>query len=121
MRIGELAERTGVSTRALRYYEQRGLLASERAANGYREYPPEAVNRVHGIRLLLDSGLTSDDVRELRGCLALDLVNEPECAEAVELYENRLRAVRERIDVLTRTRDRLERHLDDAGTGGGPG
>ncbi|WP_017572465.1 MerR family transcriptional regulator [Nocardiopsis halotolerans] len=121
MRIGELATRTGVSTRALRYYEQRGLLGSERAANGYREYAPDAVERARGIRLLLDSGLTSDDVRELRGCLALDLVNEPECAEALELYENRLRAVRERIDTLSRTRDRLERHLHGDGTDGEPG
>ncbi|GAA1449189.1 MerR family transcriptional regulator [Nocardiopsis tropica] len=111
MRIGELARRTGASTRALRYYEQRGLLGSERAANGYREYPPEAVERVRGIRLLLDSGLTSDDVRELRGCLQLDLVNEPECEEALALYQQRLRAVRERIDALTATRARLERHL----------
>ena len=111
MRIGELAEQTGASTRALRYYEQRGLLGSERAPNGYREYPPEAVERVRGIRLLLNSGLTSDDVRELRGCLRLELVNEPECEEALVLYEQRLQAVRERIDTLTATRERLERHL----------
>lgn len=38
MRIGELARRTGVSVRALRYYEEQGLLVPARAANGYREY-----------------------------------------------------------------------------------
>ena len=65
MRIGELAERTGASPRSLRYYEQRGLLASERTANGYREYGPEAVDRMRNIRLLLESGLTSEDVQEL--------------------------------------------------------
>lgn len=38
MRIGELAELAGVSTRSLRYYEAQGLLRARRAANGYREY-----------------------------------------------------------------------------------
>jgi DNA-binding transcriptional MerR regulator len=113
MRIGELAERTGASTRSLRYYEQRGLLTSERAGNGYREYGPEAVERVRNIRLLLESGLTSEDIQELRACLELDLVREPECAEAVALYEQRLQAVRERIDALTATERRLESHLMD--------
>lgn len=111
MRIGELVEHTGVSARSLRYYEQRGLLSSERAANGYREYGPDAVERVRNIRLLLESGLTSEDIQELRACLELDLVREPDCAEAVALYEQRLQAVRERIDALSATEERLERRL----------
>ncbi|WP_431873155.1 MerR family transcriptional regulator [Nocardiopsis eucommiae] len=117
MRIGELAERTGASPRSLRYYEQRGLLASERAANGYREYGPEAVDRVRNIRLLLENGLTSEDVRELQDCLELDLAREPACAEVVALYEQRLRAVRERIEALTATERRIERRLaEETGT-----
>lgn len=113
MRIGELAGRTGASARSLRYYEQRGLLTSERAANGYREYGPEAVERVRNIRLLLESGLTSEDIRELRACLELDLAREPDCAEAVTLYEQRLQAVRERIEALAATEERLERRLSE--------
>ena len=114
MRIGELAERSGASVRSLRYYEKRGLLASERAQNGYREYGPDAVDRVRNIRLLLESGLTSEDIRELRACLELDLVREPDCAEAVALYEQRLQAVRERIDTLSATEERLERRLTES-------
>jgi len=38
MRIGELATRTGVPTRMLRYYEEQGLITPRRLANGYREY-----------------------------------------------------------------------------------
>ncbi|WP_067600753.1 MerR family transcriptional regulator [Nocardiopsis listeri] len=111
MRIGELAELSGASVRSLRYYEKRGLLTCERAENGYREYGPDAVERVRNIRLLLESGLTSEDIGELRACLELDLVREPDCAEAVALYEQRLRAVRERIDALSATEERLERRL----------
>ena len=87
------------------------MLGSERSENGYRDYPEEAVATVKGIRLLLDSGLSSDDIRAIRGCLARDLSTEPECADARVLYERRLRSVQERIDTLTRTRDRIEHHL----------
>ncbi|MFF8369035.1 MerR family transcriptional regulator [Streptomyces lydicus] len=69
MRIGELARRTGVSTRVLRYYEQRGLLRAERDANGYRRYDGEAAVEVVGrIRELLATGLNTDDIRELLPC-----------------------------------------------------
>ncbi|MGW1375318.1 MerR family transcriptional regulator [Streptomyces sp. NPDC002446] len=68
MRIGELARRTGVSTRVLRYYEQRGLLRAERDANGYRRYGEGAAETVGRIRELLATGLNTDDIRELLPC-----------------------------------------------------
>ncbi|MGX1853874.1 MerR family transcriptional regulator [Streptomyces sp. NBC_01456] len=69
MRIGELARHTGVSTRALRYYEQRGLLRAQRDANGYRRYDDEeAVEIVGRIRELLATGLNTDDIRTLLPC-----------------------------------------------------
>jgi len=43
MRIGELAEATGLSRDTLRFYEERGLLAARRRGNRYRDYPVEAV------------------------------------------------------------------------------
>ena len=45
MRIGELSRRAGVSQRALRYYEEQGLLRPARRSSGYREYGPEDVRR----------------------------------------------------------------------------
>ncbi|MFF4951550.1 MerR family transcriptional regulator [Streptomyces chattanoogensis] len=68
MRIGELAERVGVSARSLRYYEQRGLLHSRRDANGYRRYDADSVEKVGRIRELLALGLGTDDIRELLPC-----------------------------------------------------
>ncbi|SHM36106.1 MerR family transcriptional regulator [Streptomyces yunnanensis] len=68
MRIGELARRAGVSTRVLRYYEQRGLLCAGRDANGYRTYDPDAVEAVARIRELLATGLNTDSIRDLLPC-----------------------------------------------------
>jgi DNA-binding transcriptional MerR regulator len=65
VRIGELADRAGVSTRALRYYEEQGLLCSLRTAGGQRAYPQSAEDRVRLIRELYTAGLTSRVIAEL--------------------------------------------------------
>jgi DNA-binding transcriptional MerR regulator len=112
VRIGELARRTGATTRALRYYEERGLLGPGRGANGYRDYGPEAVVRVRNIRRLLEAGLSSDDIRELHGCLERDLEHEPTCQDAIALYEQRLASVERRIDALLDVHRSLRAELD---------
>ena len=57
MRIGELAARAGASTRQVRFYESRGLIASTRGANNYRDYTETTLARVQQIRELLTAGL----------------------------------------------------------------
>ncbi|WAM19170.1 MerR family transcriptional regulator [Rhodococcus sp. JS3073] len=59
MRIGEVAERAGVSTRALRYYEEQGLLHAQRTTSGQRVYAESAVDRVRLIQQLYTAGLAS--------------------------------------------------------------
>ncbi|AEW99600.1 putative transcriptional regulator (plasmid) [Streptantibioticus cattleyicolor NRRL 8057 = DSM 46488] len=56
MRIGELARRSGVSERSLRYYEQQGLLRSQRTPGGQREYGDWAVDRVIRVQALYAAG-----------------------------------------------------------------
>jgi len=55
--IGEVARRSGVATSALRFYEQRGLIASERTAAGHRRYPRAVVRRVAFIVFAQRAGL----------------------------------------------------------------
>ncbi|MFS8102244.1 MerR family transcriptional regulator [Lentzea alba] len=69
MRIGELATRTGVSVRALRYYEEQGLLASERSESGQRHYPDEAASRVRLIQQLYAAGISSASILEMLPCV----------------------------------------------------
>ncbi|MGI5127503.1 MerR family transcriptional regulator [Pseudonocardia sp. CA-107938] len=69
MRIGELARRTGVSVRALRFYEERGVLQPRRTANGYREFDPAAVQTVGHVQLLLSAGLRLELIGQILACL----------------------------------------------------
>ncbi len=116
MRIGELARLTGATTRALRYYEQQGLIEADRGENGYREYDPTVVTRVHNLRMLLAAGLTSDDIRQIGACLSRNLDGEPVCPAVVELYEHRLASVEERIEALVDLRSRLRAELSSLAT-----
>ncbi|MFJ6655123.1 MerR family transcriptional regulator [Streptomyces sp. NPDC091377] len=77
MRIGEAAAAAGTTARALRFYEQRGLLPPPaRTASGQREYGPGEVARVRVIRELLALGLTVEDVRSCADRLHL-LIEDP--------------------------------------------
>ena len=68
MLVGELARRTGCTPRMIRHYERHGLLAGRRLLNGYRDFPPEAVEQVRRIRTLLDAGMDVAAARPLLGC-----------------------------------------------------
>lgn len=66
MKIGELAERTGLASSRIRFYERIGLLQLvEREPNGYRSYPPEAVLVLHLIAAAQQAGFSLDELRTL--------------------------------------------------------
>ncbi|WP_431043751.1 MerR family transcriptional regulator [Streptomyces sp. P1-3] len=113
MRIGELARATGATPRALRHYEQAGLISADRAHNGYREYPDGAVQRVRNIRHLLDAGLTLEDVRCFLPCLDGDLTSAPPGPAGLRVARNRLAVLEARIAAQTEVRDRLAHALRD--------
>ncbi|MEV5611088.1 MerR family transcriptional regulator [Streptomyces sp. NPDC052225] len=117
MRIGELAAATGVSARSLRHYEQAGLIDSERAANGYRVYDAGAVTRVGNIRMLVEAGLTVDDVRVFLPCLDGDMLARGVSEGFVRVARERLAVIERRIASQVAVRDRLSAALDSAGLG----
>ncbi|MFE5941980.1 MerR family transcriptional regulator [Streptomyces sp. NPDC056480] len=116
MRIGELARRSGVSDRSLRYYEAQGLLASERTPGGQREFGEWAVDRVIRIQALYAAGLTSKKIARLLPCMR-DTDGAPSEIATPRLVEE-LHAERERIDRtiadLIRSRDVLDEVISAA-------
>lgn len=119
MRIGEPAERTGVSVRSLRYYEQQGLLASDRTTGGHRDYPERAVDRVIRIQELYAAGLSSKKIALMLPCMR-DADGGPSEIATPRLVDD-LTAERARIDRLitdlVRSREVLDEVIDAASGG----
>jgi DNA-binding transcriptional MerR regulator len=68
MKIGELAQRTGIPASAIRYYEREGLLPkAQRGANGYRVYQDGALERLDLIQLGQNLGFSLDAIRTVMG------------------------------------------------------
>ncbi|MGH2962508.1 MAG: redox-sensitive transcriptional activator SoxR [Solirubrobacterales bacterium] len=64
--IGEVSQRSGVASSALRFYEDRGLITSERAGSGHRRYPRPVLRRIAFIVFAQRVGLTLEEIgREL--------------------------------------------------------
>jgi DNA-binding transcriptional MerR regulator len=104
MRIGELAERAGVSTRALRYYEQQGLIQARRTANGYRQFDESDLRLVAEIRSLLAAGFTLEDTRPFVDCLRAGHDAGGSCPESVAVYQRKLAEIDAEIRTLIRQR-----------------
>ncbi|MGK5676908.1 MerR family transcriptional regulator [Micromonospora sp. URMC 106] len=110
MRISELSRRSGVTPRALRYYEEQNLLKPRRSAGGYREYDEAALHTVRHIRLLLSAGLGTSTIAEILPCIPDDATTlAPTCPELIEgLTEERAR-ITGSIEKLTAARAVLDR------------
>jgi MerR family copper efflux transcriptional regulator len=112
MKIGDAAAAAGTTPRALRFYEQRGLLPPPaRTATGQREYGPADVARVRLIRELLSLGLTVEDVASRADRLHLLDSTQPAfgtsgCARG-NVVERRLATLDAEIARLTNLRTRL--------------
>lgn len=112
MRIGELAAKTGVSTKTIRFYEDEGVLPEPgRLDNGYRVYDQPSVERLRFIRDAQSAGLT---LSEIATVLDLRDRGESTCEHTIGLLERHLREVDRQIDELHRTRFRLLEITDRA-------
>ncbi|MGW1410872.1 MerR family transcriptional regulator [Streptomyces sp. NPDC002403] len=104
MRIGELAAQTGLTRDTIRFYEKVGLIEGRRMANGYRDFPPEAVAWLHYVRTAQTLGFSLAEIaragEKLRGA--------PDVAEALSaLFEEKIKIVDARMAELATLRAEL--------------
>jgi MerR family redox-sensitive transcriptional activator SoxR len=100
--IGEVAKRTGVAASALRYYEERGLITSERAGSGHRRYRRAVIRRVAFIVFAQRIGLTLDEVADELAKLPENRV--PKRSDWAKLSSSWTERIDQRIAELQRLR-----------------
>lgn len=115
MKIGELAQRAGMTTKAIRFYEDEGLLPSPaRTPAGYRDYSPDAVDRLRFIQRGQAAGLS---LRAVRKILAIHDRGNPPCAHVRQVLYERLDQVRAQMAELVALEGHLETLLTKADRG----
>ncbi|RQU52349.1 MerR family transcriptional regulator [Burkholderia cenocepacia] len=110
--IGKLAQLTGASVRSIRHYDEHGLLASVRAANGYRLFADNAVTQVKQIQRMIATGFTLDDIRGFPDCMLL-IDGARSCDQITDVQRERLEAIDRQIADLEKRRARLVKMLRD--------
>lgn len=103
--IGEVARRAGVATSALRFYEDEGLITSERNAAGHRVYHADVLRRVSFIRTAQRVGLSLQEIRD--ALASLPDGRTPTASDWAELAESWRPRLDAQIEMLTRLRDNL--------------
>ena len=105
LKISEISRRSGVASSALRFYEDKGLVTSERSGRGHRRYPRAVLRRVAFIVFAQKIGLSLEEIREELSKLPSNRV--PERADWGKLSGNWSKRINERIAELERLKQGL--------------
>lgn len=106
MKIGELANASGISTKTVRFYESIGVLPEpERHTNGYRRYGDSTLERV---RFITDAQAAGLSLAEIGMILDMKDSGESTCEHVVFLLEEHMDEIDRRIEELGRARSRLK-------------
>ncbi|ADG76533.1 transcriptional regulator, MerR family [Cellulomonas flavigena DSM 20109] len=109
-----MAERAGLTTKALRFYEQAGVLpVPARAASGYRDYDQGVLTRLGFVRAAQAAGLT---LAEIRTIIEVRESEGPPCEHVTALLDRHAAALDVRIAELEATRTEVRRLRDRAAT-----
>jgi MerR family redox-sensitive transcriptional activator SoxR len=103
--IGEVSRRSGLAASAIRFYEEIGLVSSERTAGGHRVYRRHVLRRLGVVRIAQRLGLSLDEIREALEVLPSDRA--PTKAEWARMSRAWRRRLDERIATLQALRDEL--------------
>ena len=104
LKIGTVAQRTGVRSSAIRYYEAHGLLPSQRLPNGYRVYDDDSITALRFVRRAQAFGMTLHEIRQL---LELSGRGQQPCVRVRELAFHHLQQVELKLRELQSLRREL--------------
>jgi len=107
LKIGELAQRTGISRDALRFYEKHGLITpTARTDSGYRPYSKSDVLRISFILSAKEVGFTLNEVHQL---LELEVTKDKKsCQDVKEFVDNKIQVVNQRLIEMKKIKQSLK-------------
>lgn len=109
LKIGQLARRSGVSPKAIRFYEAAGVLPPPvRGANGYRLYAPDAVDLLRFIKQAQGLGLTLAEIKEI---VAIRRGGRPPCRHVFQLLQEKAAELDQKLSDLMMLRRRVRQSL----------
>ncbi|MCL1062914.1 MerR family DNA-binding protein [Shewanella benthica] len=117
MKIGEVAKKTGLSVKSIRYYHDIGLICAARGENGYREYDKPQIDSLNFISHSRDLGFSLDDCRSL---LDLKLNQDRDAEDVKRLAKTHLEMVSDRITKLQALESQLKHLIKDCRGGHQP-
>ena len=109
LKIGELARRAGVTAKAIRFYERKGILpAATRAANRYRVYGVDAVDMLCFVKQASGLGLTLAEIKDI---LAIRQGGRPPCTHVHQLLRDKADELDRKLKDLVDVRERIRQSL----------
>ena len=109
LKIGELAQRAGVTAKAIRFYERKGILPpATRAANRYRVYGGDAVDMLCFVKQASGLGLTLAEIKDI---LAIRQGGRPPCTHVHQLLREKADELDRKLKDLVDVRERIRRSL----------
>jgi len=112
MNVGDAAQRSGLPAKTIRYYEEIGLIAPARAANGYRDYSGDDIHRLAFLRRARNLGFSIDDCRQL---MALYQDRDRASADVREIAAAHVTAIEEKVRELQSMRSTLQKLIHACG------
>lgn len=107
--IGQLAEKVGVSTDTVRYYEKEGLIRSHRHTNNYRIYSESDLKKLGFISDAQNSGFTLREIKEL---LSLIDKGRRDCSDYESVAKQKINEIESKIKVLEEYKNSLKSSLE---------
>jgi MerR family copper efflux transcriptional regulator len=128
LRIGELAERAGVTTRTIRYYESLGLLEPIERDGGYRYFPEETLHRLRKIDALKTLGLSLEEIAGVISLYFEDPTGIKAKKRVLAILQDHLQETEAKIAALEQFRSdlkdntaKIEENIEEASRSKGPG